>query len=222
MVAITAPGGWGAERGHDMRVTRDGAPLADGLRVLAADEDEVALQRTAALLRGLGHEVTSVAVDVTGAVQRVAAEDPDLSVVVVDGDDAHALDLITEIGAYATGPVIALVDGHDPDFVRRAAERGVAAYARQGSPAELQSAIEIAVRRHGEASQLTAQVGQLEGALDRRAVIERAKGMLMERHGLEERAAFELLRGHARSTNRTVVATARAVLDGHALAPGPD
>ena len=50
-------------------------------------------------------------------------------------------------------------------------------------------------------------------------MIERAKGILMERHGLDERAAFELLRDHARSQSRRVVDVAVAVADGHALLP---
>jgi AmiR/NasT family two-component response regulator len=84
----------------------------------------------------------------------------------------------------------------------------------------LQSAIEVALRRHSEAARLSERVDQLEGALERRAVIERAKGILMERHGVGDREAFELLRGHARARGKTVVDTAQAVLDGHALLPG--
>jgi AmiR/NasT family two-component response regulator len=189
------------------------------LRILAADEDEAALRRTADVLEGLGHQVTSFAVDVTAAAERVAAEDPDLSVVVVHRDDEHALDLIDELSSYASGPVIALLDGDDPEFVRRAAERGIDAYARADSAADLQSAIEVAVQRRGELTKLAEQVDQLSGALERRAVIERAKGILMERHGLADHAAFELLRGHARANNRTVADCARAVADGHALLP---
>lgn len=189
------------------------------LRILAADEDERALQRTAEVLEGLGHQVTAFAVDVRAAAERIATEDPDLAVVVVHRDDDHAISLISEISAYASGPVIALLDDEDPGFIARAAEAGVDAYARAEDPADLQSAIEVAVRRRGEIARLAEQVDQLEGALDRRAVIERAKGILMERHGLDERAAFELLRSHARGNNRTVVDTSQAVLDGHALLP---
>ena len=85
--------------------------------------------------------------------------------------------------------------------------------------ASVQGAIEIAVRRHAEAQQLGEQVDQLETALARRAAIERAKGILMERHGIDDDEAFERLRTHARSTNRKVVDVARAVIDGHALLP---
>jgi AmiR/NasT family two-component response regulator len=59
----------------------------------------------------------------------------------------------------------------------------------------------------------------LEGAFGRRAVTERAKGILMERHSIDELAAFEMLREHARSTNRKLVDVASAVVDGHRLLP---
>ena len=75
------------------------------------------------------------------------------------------------------------------------------------------------MRRHAETEHLAEQVGRLESALERRARIERAKGILMERHGLGEREAFEVLRSHARSRSRSVVSIAEAVVDGHALLP---
>jgi response regulator NasT len=101
--------------------------------------------------------------------------------------------------------------------VRRAAERGIYAAVRDGDPEALQSAIEIALRRHAETLRLVEQVDRLESALERRAVIERAKGILMERHGLGDREAFDRMRAHARSNNRTVVDVAGSVTEGHAL-----
>jgi AmiR/NasT family two-component response regulator len=190
-----------------------------GLRVLAADEDEAALRETAAILRNLGHEVTEFAIGTAEVAEAIAREDPDASVVVVHRDDEHALGLIDEIVSFSSGPVVALLDSEDPDFVREAADRGIHAYARPIAPDAVQSALEVAIRRHAEQSELTEAVGQLENALERRAIIERAKGILMERHSADERAAFELLRAKARSTNRSVVDLAQAVLDGHSLLP---
>lgn len=189
----------------------------DSLRILAADEDHKALERTSALLGALGHDVTATAVDLAQVTEAIAREEPQLSVVVVHRDDEHALDLIEEISAFAAGPVIALLSEEDADFARRAAERGIYAAVRDGDPDAIQSAIEIALRRHAETERLAEQVDRLEGALERRAVIERAKGILMERHGIDDRAAFDRLRAHARSNNRTVVDVAAAVTDGHAL-----
>jgi AmiR/NasT family two-component response regulator len=190
-----------------------------GLRVLAADEDEAALRETAEVLRELGHEVTEFAVGTAEIAEAIAREDPDASVVVVHRDDEHALDLIDEILAFSSGPVVALLENEDPDFVRAAADRGIHAYARPITPDAVQSALEVAIRRHAEQTRLTEAVDQLENALERRALIERAKGILMERHSIDERAAFELLRSKARSSSRPVVELARAVLDGHALLP---
>jgi AmiR/NasT family two-component response regulator len=187
------------------------------LRILLADQDPGALKLTAEQVRDLGHTPTEIAVELREAAEAIARDDPDLTIVVLYGDDRHALDLIEEINAYASGPVIALLDHEDPEFVAEAAERGIFAYARQETSESIQSAIEVAMRRWREQHELAEQIERLEGALERRALIERAKGILMERHSLDDRAAFELLREHARSHNRTVVDVAAAVTEGHAL-----
>jgi AmiR/NasT family two-component response regulator len=197
------------EHGEDLRA----------LKVLLADQDEGALRIAAALVRGLGHDVTEMAIGVHEAADVIAADDPDLSIVVVYEDDAYALDLIEEITEFARGPVIAMIEKEDPDFVSEAAKRGIYAYAREGMADSIQSAIEVAIRRHDDQRRLVEQVERLETALERRALIERSKGILMERHGVGEREAFDLLRSHARSRNRTVVDVAASVAEGHALLP---
>lgn len=200
-------------------MTPDPAGPGDALRVLAADEDRDALEATADVLRGLGHEVVAYAVGAAEAAGKVATDDPDVAVVVLHDDDEHALALIEELREYASGPVIALLEGEDASFISAAAERGIDAYARPVTPETVQGAIEVAMRRHAERRALTDEVAQLQGALERRALIERAKGVLMERHGVGDREAFELLRARARSTNTSVLGLARSVLEGHALLP---
>ncbi len=189
------------------------------LRVLIADENESALRRLHAVLEGLGHEVVPYAVSVHEATELIAREDPHVAIVVVHQDDEHALALIGEAVEFASGPVIAQLPDADVDFLSRAAERGISAYVESLDPEAIQGAIEVAVRRYREASRLGEKVHQLETALDRRSVIERAKGILMERHDVGEREAFELLRDQARSSGSRVVDVAQAVLDGHALLP---
>jgi len=189
------------------------------LRVLIADEDEQALEGLGEVLERLGHEVVPFAVSVREAAELIAREDPDLTIVMVHQDDDHALSLISEAVEFASGPVIATVRDGDADFVARAAEQGIAAYVQGTNPESVQGAIEVALRRYREAAELAGKVDQLEGALARRIVIERAKGILMERHSSDERGAFELLRETARSSSRRVVEVAQAVVEGHALLP---
>jgi response regulator NasT len=190
-----------------------------GLRVLLADEDDAKLERLGDALQALGHVVTPFAVSAREAIEIIAREDPDLAIVAVHEDDEHALDLIGEAVEYAGGPVIAQVPDGDTEFVARAAERGISAWVESAQPNAVQAAIEVAMRRYREARQLSDKVEQLETALERRAVIERAKGILMERHSVGDREAFELLRDHSRSSSQRVIDIAQAVLDGHALLP---
>jgi response regulator NasT len=189
------------------------------LRVLIADEDREALNQLGEVLEALGHEVTPYVVSVAEAIALIATEDPDLAIVVVHKDDDHALALIQEVVEYASGPVIAQTRNGDVDFVARAADRGISAWIESAAPEAVQGAIEVALRRYEEQARLETKVEQLESALARRAVIERAKGILMERHGLDERAAFEMMRDHARAQSRRVVDIAVAVAEGHALLP---
>ena len=162
--------------------------METNLRVLIADEDEDALEVLRATLEQLGHEVMPFAVSVSEAIELISREDPNLTIVMVHQDDEHALLLIAEAVEFASGPVIATVRDGDADFLARAAEHGIAAYVQGTDPESVQGAIEVALRRYRETAHLAGKVDQLEGALQRRVVIERAKGILMERHSADERA----------------------------------
>jgi AmiR/NasT family two-component response regulator len=200
--------------------TGPSSDTTQGLTVLVADEDAEALRSTARVLGDLGHHVAAYAVSVGQAAQQISEEDPDLSVVAVHDDLEHALDLIDELSESARGPVVAVVEtSYDGDFLARAAARGIDGFARSEDPHEVQTAIELALRRYRHEAQLTEQVSQLETALERRSMIERAKGILMERHAVDDRAAFTMLRDHARNRGRKVVDVAASVVEGHPLLP---
>jgi len=189
------------------------------LRVLVADEDHAALDGVARLLDGLGHQVIARAISPAEVARELKDEEPDVALVKLHDDDQHALELIDEIVEESACPVIALLEVAEPDFIAQAAEKGIFGYVQPVTGDKLQGAIDVAIRRHADVERLNEEVDQLEGALDRRAVIERAKGILMERHSLDDQAAFEMLRSHARSNNRRLIEVARAVTDGHALLP---
>jgi AmiR/NasT family two-component response regulator len=178
--------------------------LDGGLRVLVADENKRALDDVAAILRSLGHEVVARPTSPADAAEAIAQDNPQVAMVKLHADDEHALELIEELIEVGGCPVVALLDTEDPDFVARAAERGIIAYAQPVDEESVRSSLEVAVRRFAELKELGQAVGQLEDAISRRAMIERAKGILMERHGISDREAFEMLRTEARSNNRRV------------------
>jgi AmiR/NasT family two-component response regulator len=182
------------------------------LRVLIANERKDRLALVAPIVAALGHEVVAREIEVEDVGAVTARERPDVALVGLGESSEHALQLVEQIVHEAACPVIALIHVPDPDFVKEASKRGVFAYITDADAGDWQSSIDIVLRRFSE-------YHDLEGAFGRRAVTERAKGILMERHSIDESEAFELLREHARSTNRKLVDVASAVVDGHRLLP---
>jgi len=182
------------------------------LRVLIANERKDRLALVAPIVVGLGHEVIAREIDVADVGRVTARERPDVALVGLGDSSQHALELIDKIVREAACPVIVLLHGRDPEFISEASKRGVFAHISDADVEDWQSAIEIVLRRFAEYQ-------DLQGAFGRRALIERAKGILMERHGIDETAAFAMLREQSRVDNRKLIDLATAVVDGHRLLP---
>jgi hypothetical protein len=163
------------------------------LRVLIANERKDRLALVAPIVAALGHEVIAREIDVEDVGAVTARERPDVALVGLGESSEHALHLVERI-------------------VHEASKRGVFAYITDADAKDWQSSIDIVLRRFTE-------YHELEGAFGRRALTERAKGILMERHSIDEPTAFDMLREHARSTNRKLVDVSSAVVDGHRLLP---
>src|SRR6202163_892430 len=189
------------------------APLrdeTDHLRVLIANERKDRLELVVPIVAALGHEVIAREIEEVGPV--TARERPDVALVGLGASSEHALELIDKIVREAACPVIALLHAPDAAFVKEASKRGVFAHISDADVEDWQSSIDIVLRRFTE-------YHDLEGAFWRRALTERAKGILMERHSIDEDSAFELLRERSRIDNRKLIDLAAAVVDGHRLLP---
>jgi len=182
------------------------------LRVLIANERKDRLALVAPIVVGLGHEVIAREIEVEDVGAMTARERPDVALVGLGDGSQHALDLIDKIVRQSTCPVIVLLHARDPGFIKEASKRGVFAHISDADVEDWQSSIDIVLRRFAE-------YHELAGAFGRRALIECAKGILMERHTIDGDAAFELLREHSRVDNRKLVDLATAVVDGHRLLP---
>src|ERR1043166_5562191 len=180
------------------------------LRILSANERRDRLELLAQVIIGLGHDVIAREIYVKEVGAQTAREQPDVAIVGLGLSSEHALELIGEIVREASCPVIALLHVNDPAYIHEAAKRGVFAYIIDGSPDELQSAIDITLQRFTEYQ-------NLQGAFGRRAVIEQAKGILMARHALTADKAFAMLRAHSQHNGRKLADVAAAVVESHLL-----
>ena len=180
------------------------------LRVLIANERRDRLELLASVVIGLGHDVIAREIYVKEVGPATARESPDVALVGLGSSSEHALKLISEIVREASCPVIAILHADAPAYVHEAAKRGIFAYIIDGTPEELQSAIDITLQRFAEYQ-------SLQGAFGRRAMIEQAKGILMARHSINGNAAFERLRDHSQHNGRKLSDIASAVVDSHLL-----
>ena len=184
------------------------------MRILVANRHAAQLDTMAEAARALGEEVVAREARVD-EVARVAAEEAvDVALVgLPPGESAdHALALIAELVAGGVCPVVVITDNDDPEFLAEAAALGVYAHTSSLDALPLRSAIDVAALRFQDHEHIKA-------ALEKRTLIERAKGVLMERYELDERAAFAMLRREARDQNLRLVAAAELILQGHRLLP---
>jgi response regulator NasT len=180
------------------------------LRVLIANEKRERLELLAQVVTGLGHDVIAREIYVKEVGASTARERPDVALVGLGLSSEHALGLIAEIVREASCPVIAVLTAKDPAYVHEAAKRGVFAYIVEGTPDELQSAIDITLQRFAE-------YHNLQGAFGRRAMIEQAKGILMARHAISADRAFDMLRDHSQHNGRKLIDVAEAIVESHLL-----
>jgi AmiR/NasT family two-component response regulator len=170
-------------------------PRIGNLEVLLVHDGHDAWSVVEEILERLGHDVMTLP----------DTREPDIVVNVARSNAA-----IPFMPERKNCPVVSFLPDAPARVLRSAAYAGVVVHVLGGDRGAWPKVIEVALRPF-------AAVHELEGALHRRAIIERAKGVLMERHAIRDGDAFELLRGEARGTNRRVVDVAASVLDGYLL-----
>jgi response regulator NasT len=184
------------------------------LQVLIANERDERLERIADIVETLGHEVVGRDTDIEDIGRLSRSTGAEVALVGLGLDNEHALAQISEIVKEAACPVIAVLAAQDSDYVDQAARRGVFAYVvlNGEDSADLRSALDITLRRYAEFQ-------NLQGAFGRRAIIEQAKGILMERNHIDADAAFQFLRSHSQQTGQKLSDVAEAVTRTHQLLP---
>ncbi|MGE5721067.1 MAG: ANTAR domain-containing response regulator [Sphingomonadales bacterium] len=115
-------------------------------------------------------------------------------------------------------PIAMFVDRSDDETTAAAIDAGVSAYIVDGlTKSRLKPVLEVAVRRFQAFSRLQKELHEAKSALADRAVIDRAKAILMRKRGIDEPAAYSLLRSHAMRTNRRIAEVAEAIVTAETL-----
>jgi len=183
------------------------------LRALIADDESVIRMDVREMLTEAGHQVVAEAATGDEAVAKARSERPDIAIVDIkmpgmDGIEAARVMIEEEIC-----PVVLLTAYDDPELVARAKEAGVFGYVTKPfEERDLFPAIEIARSRYEEIRGLRQQVSSLEEAIATRKVVEQAKGILMEQHGLTEREAHRRIQQESMNRRKSMREIAEAVI----------
>jgi response regulator NasT len=195
--------------------------MSRALRIAVADDEPDMRDWFRTILPLLGHEVVAAAEDGRELVIKVAETRPDLVITDIKMPDIDGIDAATRIYRNGPVPVILVSAHHDPGLIERAeADHIMAFLVKPIKQADLEPAIAIALKRFEQFQALHKETADLRQALDDRKVIERAKGIMMKRAGLDEGEAFRRLQRLASDRNRKLVEVAHMILTAEeAVAP---
>ena len=189
-----------------------------GTRVMIAEDNELIALTLEEQLKNLGYDVVGVAHTGSEAVRMCTRLQPDIVLMDIQMPELSGDVAAKEIARQHPTPVVMLTAYSDSEHIRRAEDSGALAYlVKPVNPEELPPTIDVALARFRDLQDLRERVETLQETLETRKLIERAKGILMKRRGLDATAAEELLNQRAQERNCDVKDIAQAIVEAEEL-----
>ncbi|ATD71301.1 MULTISPECIES: ANTAR domain-containing response regulator [Gordonia] len=183
-------------------------------RVLVAEDDSLIRMDLIEMLREEGYDVVGEAPNGQVAVELTESLRPDLVIMDIKMPIRDGIDAATEIAEKRLAPVVMLTAFSQRDFIEKARDAGAMAYlVKPFTKADLVPAIEVAVSRYHELKLLEREVATMNERLETRKLVERAKGLLMQKQGLSEPEAFKWIQRAAMDRRTTMKAVAQVVVE---------
>jgi response regulator NasT len=186
------------------------------LKVIIADDESIIRLDLRKMLEEKGDSVIGEASDGQKALELTRTLRPDIVILDIKMPVMDGLDAAKIIAEEKIAPVVLLTAYSQGDLIDRAKEAGVFAYLiKPFKESDLMPAIEIALARYLELQGLEAQVGDLQDKLETRKIVDRAKGILMDKYDLKEGEAFRRIQQQSMNTRKSMREIAEAVIIAH-------
>jgi two-component system, response regulator PdtaR len=183
------------------------------LRVLIAEDEALTRTILRARLEKLGHQVVAEAENGVQAVEAARTHKPDAIIMDIKMPEMDGIEAARQIVSEKPCAILFLTAFSEDALVDQAGEAGALAYLMKPFRKEdLSPALEVAVRRFKELQSQANEINELKETLETRKLIERAKGILMDRHGLTEDEAFKRIHFQARNQNKKMRDIAQSII----------
>ncbi len=190
-------------------------------RVIIADDESLIRMDLREMLTNQGYLVVGEVADGRSAVNQARELRPDILIMDVKMPDMDGIEAAKTLTEERIAPVVLLSAYSQRDLVQRAREAGVVAYlVKPYREEELAPAIEVALARFQEFKELEAQVTDLQLALETRKLVDRAKGILMDKQGLTEAEAFRKIQKMSMDNRKPMKDVAEAIILAHQVGQG--
>lgn len=183
------------------------------LSIVIVEKDPERAQVIVEGLRAIGAPQIAVFPDGPGLARRIAERNPDLVLIDIASPSRDVIEELTLASSPMERPVAMFVDRSDGMLTQAAIEAGVSAYVVDGlRPERIKPILDAAIARFRMVQKMRAELIATRRALEERKVIDRAKGLLMAARGIDEDAAYALMRKTAMAQGRKIAEVAQALV----------
>ncbi|MFZ2999664.1 MAG: ANTAR domain-containing protein [Undibacterium umbellatum] len=181
------------------------------------EDAQAQLARSRALRIGLlqaGYNIIAVIPGDMYMSERIAQLQPDMIIIDAESDSRDVLEHMVMLTRDAPRPIVLFTEDGSQTNMAAAMEAGVSAYVVAGLQSErIKPVLDVAMARFNADQKLRSELSDTKAKLQERKTIERAKGLLMERHHLSENEAYQKMRKQAMEKNLKLVDLAQRMLD---------
>ncbi len=185
----------------------------ESLKAVIAEDEQLTRTIIRARLEKLGHTVVAEAGDGLQAIEAARLHKPDVIIMDIKMPEMDGIEAARVIMTETPCAILFLSSFNEQELVEQASETGALAYLMKPFRKEdLAPALEMAVRRFRQIQAQAQQIDELKETLETRKLIERAKGILMDRHRMREEEAFKRIHFQARNQNKKMREIAQSII----------